>query len=80
MNDYPASKPVNEQTDADRVYPGDGAAPVKQVLRDLQAMGGTKVLSLELFNNDYWKEDALLVAKTGLQKMKKLVNEMRAGK
>ena len=75
MNDYPAGKPVNEQTDSDRVYPGDGAAPLKQILRDLQAMGGTKILSLELFNETYWAQDALLVAKTGLQKMKKLVTE-----
>lgn len=76
INDYPASKPVNEQTDSDRVYPGDGAAPVRQVLRDLLAMGGTKVLSLELFNKTYWSQDALLVASTGLQKMKSLVNEI----
>ncbi len=75
MNDYPASKPVNEQTDSDRVFPGEGAAPLKQVLRDLQTMGGAKVLSLELFNKTYWAQDALLVAKTGLQKMKSLVNE-----
>ncbi len=80
MNDYPANKPVEEQTDSDRVYPGDGTAPLKQILRDLEAMGGTKVLSLELFNETYWKDDALLVAKTGLQKMKKLVNEVLAGK
>lgn len=76
MNDYPASKPVNEQTDADRVYPGDGAAPLKQVLRALKNMGGTKVLSLELFNQAYWAQDPLLVAKTGLQKMKALVKEI----
>ncbi|MEO7960529.1 MAG: sugar phosphate isomerase/epimerase [Ginsengibacter sp.] len=76
MNDYPASKPVEELTDSDRVYPGDGAAPLKQVLRDLKTMGGTKVLSLELFNKNYWDQDALLVAKTGLQKMKALVNDV----
>lgn len=76
FNDYPASVPVNEQTDADRVYPGDGAAPLKQILKDLKAMGGAKVLSLELFNKNYWAQDALLVAKTGLEKMKKLVREM----
>jgi len=80
MNDYPAGKPVNEQTDSDRVYPGDGAAPLKQILRDLQATGGTKVLSLELFNKDYWAQDALTVAKTGLEKMKRLVNELGTGK
>jgi 2-keto-myo-inositol isomerase len=76
MNDYPAGKPVNEQNDSDRVYPGDGAAPIKQVLRDLKNIGGTKVLSLELFNKAYWEQDALLVAKTGLQKMKALVNSI----
>jgi 2-keto-myo-inositol isomerase len=36
-------------------------------------MGGTKVLSLELFNEAYWKQDALTVCKTGLEKMKKVV-------
>lgn len=76
INDYPGNKPVNEQTDADRVYPGDGVAPLKQVLHDLRAMGGTKVLSLELFNKTYWAQDPLLVAKTGLHKMKALVKSL----
>ena len=80
MNDYPVSKPVQEQTDNDRIYPGDGAAPLKQILQDLMRMGGTKVLSLELFNETYWKQAALLVAKTGLQKMKRLADEVVAGK
>jgi len=80
MNDYPALKPVEEQTDSDRIYPGDGAAPLKQILCDLIRMGGTKVLSLELFNQTYWKQDALEVAKTGLQKMKRLADEVIAGK
>lgn len=73
LNDYPGSKPVNEQTDGDRVYPGDGAAPLHQILKDLKNMGGVKVLSLELFNKTYWADDPLQVAKTGLQKMKSLV-------
>jgi len=38
------------------------------------------VLSLELFNRDYWQQDALLVATTGLQKMKRLVAEVMAEK
>lgn len=74
MNDYPADIPTDKQTDADRIYPGDGAAPYKQILQSLKAIGGTKVLSLELFNESYWKQDALLVATTGLQKMKRLVS------
>jgi sugar phosphate isomerase/epimerase len=73
MNDYPDDIPREAQQDKDRVYPGDGVAPLKQILSDLANMGGTKVLSLELFNPQYWKEDPLLVSKTGLEKMKNLV-------
>lgn len=72
FNDYLNSKPVAEQTDADRIYPGDGDAPLDKVVELLKEAGGTKVISLELFNRDYWKQDPLLVAKTGLQKMKAL--------
>ena len=76
LNDYPAGKAREEQTDADRVYPGDGQAPLLQILSDLKNMGGEKILSLELFNRTYWKEDPLKVAKTGLDKMKALVREI----
>ena len=74
MNDYVATIPREQQKDSDRVYPGDGAAPMKQILTDLKNMGGVKILSLELFNETYWKQDPLLVAQTGLRKMKELVN------
>lgn len=76
MNDYVSAIPRELQQDKDRVYPGDGVAPMKQILSDLAEMGGTKVLSLELFNQEYWKQDPLLVAKTGLAKMKSLVSEI----
>jgi 2-keto-myo-inositol isomerase len=33
------------------------------------------VLSLELFNREYWKQDPLEVAKTGLTKMKASVEK-----
>jgi 2-keto-myo-inositol isomerase len=73
MNDYPGNIPVSELKDSDRIFPGDGVAPLKEILTTLRSMGGTKVLSLELFNPGYWEQDALEVAKTGLQKMKHLV-------
>ncbi len=41
----------------------------------LHQMEGTKILSLELFNQDYWLKDPLLVAKTGLKKMKSMVGK-----
>jgi len=74
MNDFVSSIPRENQNDNDRVYPGDGAAPMKQILTDLKNMGGTKILSLELFNKTYWTQPADQVAKTGLEKMKKMVS------
>jgi sugar phosphate isomerase/epimerase len=70
MNDYPAEPPRAVITDASRIYPGDGVAPLKEMLRDLRAQGFRGALSLELFNETYWKQDALEVARTGLEKMR----------
>lgn len=70
MNDYPADPPREKIDDSYRVYTGDGSAPVTEILRTLHRTGGQKVLSLELFNRQYWSQDALTVAKVGLGKMK----------
>ncbi len=70
VNDYPADPPREAITDVDRVFPGDGIAPLAALLGDLRAIGYRGVLSLELFNQDYWKRDALDVARTGLAKMR----------
>ncbi len=75
LNDYPAEPPRDRISDRDRVYPGDGIAPLTQILRDLHANAGRAVLSLELFNPTYWKQDPLTVAKTGLAKMRAAVNK-----
>jgi sugar phosphate isomerase/epimerase len=74
-NDYPATPPRASITDAARVYPGDGVAPLKDILRDLRAIGFRGFLSLELFNRDYWSQDPLQVARTGLEKMKAAVKK-----
>lgn len=79
LNDFPGNIPRENQEDKDRVYPGDGIAPMEQIIKVLHHMGGPKVLSLELFNPEYWKEDPLLVARTGLRKMKDQVT-MALGK
>jgi 2-keto-myo-inositol isomerase len=73
MNDFPESPPRATISDAHRVYPGDGVAPLTQILRDLLATGFAGALSLELFNRSYWEQDALTVARTGLEKMKAAV-------
>ncbi len=73
MNDYPAEPGPDKIDDSYRVFPGDGVAPFTQILRALHENGGHTVLSLELFNRDYWKQDAETVARTGLEKMKAVV-------
>jgi 2-keto-myo-inositol isomerase len=70
MNDYPASPPRATIQDADRVFPGDGVAPLKQIFRDLKNNGFNGVLSLELFNPTYYQGDPLEVIRVGLEKMK----------
>jgi 2-keto-myo-inositol isomerase len=73
MNDYPAKPPRGEITDAHRVYPGDGIAPLARILRDLRENGFRGALSLEVFNREYWKQDALTVLRTGMDRMRAVV-------
>lgn len=73
LNDFTDQIPRLDQQDKNRIYPGDGVAPLDDVMNTLKAMGGQKVLSLELFNESYWAMDANEVASTGLAKMKALV-------
>ena len=73
MNDYPAAPSREKIDDSFRVFPGDGVAPVTEILRTLHDNGGQTVLSLELFHRKYWELDALEVARIGLAKVKAAV-------
>jgi 2-keto-myo-inositol isomerase len=73
MNDYPSTPSRAEIADRDRVYPGDGVAPLVQILTTLNDNGFNGTLSLELFNESYWKQPAAEVAGTGLEKMRAVV-------
>jgi 2-keto-myo-inositol isomerase len=73
VNDYPSDPPREESTDADRVFPGDGVAPLAQILGDLEHAGYRGMLSLELFNESMWEQDAMIAAKMGLEKMRRAV-------
>ncbi len=70
VNDYPANLPASAITDADRIYPGDGVAPVRRVLHILQNPDRPLIISFEVFNKNYYRKDALQVAKTAFKKMK----------
>lgn len=70
VNDYPKDKDSKTIKDADRVYPGDGIAPLTAVFQTLNAIGYQGMVSLELFNPEYYKQDAFTVLKTGYDKTK----------
>ena len=75
MNDYPAIEDHSKLTDAMRVMPGDGVAPLNQILQTLHAKDTPIVLSIEIFNEDVWKMDATDACTLGLSKMKASVNK-----
>ena len=68
-NDAPGGKPFAEQSDADRVLPGDGVGPLREIERLALAQGYEGYVSLELFNPELWTRDPLEVAKIGMEKM-----------
>jgi 2-keto-myo-inositol isomerase len=70
MNDYPATPPRAAIKDSDRVYPGDGVAPLAEMFQTLREIGYEGYFSIELFNSNYWAQDPLTVAQMGLHKMK----------
>ncbi len=72
-NDYPADPPLDKIGDGDRVYPGDGIAPITDIVKGFLQVGAVPVLSLELFNKKYWAMDPLEAAKVGIEKMKNSV-------
>jgi sugar phosphate isomerase/epimerase len=73
VNDYPAEPKRDTINDSHRVYPGDGVAPLSQIFRMIHTAGFRGFLSLELFNPQYWKKDALDAARTGLEKTRESV-------
>lgn len=70
MNDYPAQPPRETIKDADRIWPGDGIAPISEILNAYVANRADTWLSIELFNAEYWQRPAVETARTGLAKMK----------
>ena len=71
VNDYPASDDPLSLSDSDRVYPGDGAAPIREIARQLDAIGYGGMLSLELFNESYEAAGAETAARVGLEKTRR---------
>jgi len=58
LNDYPQAADSSTLNDGNRIYPGDGVAPLQQIFRDLRDSGFRGYFSLELFNKEYWTKSA----------------------
>lgn len=71
VNDYPARISPKDLNDSDRVFPGDGSAPWMDIQKIISETSSGCILSLELFNRDVWKMNALDALTQGLEKMKK---------
>lgn len=60
--------PLEQITDAHRVFPGDGVIPLKDIVRELRTIGYRGVCSVELFRPEYWERDPLEVAREAKEK------------
>lgn len=75
INDVPSVPSREELEDEHRIYPGDGIFPLPEILHDLKETGFSEFISLQLFNPDYWEQDLLEVARTGLRKTVEVIEE-----
>lgn len=79
VNDYPINLKPEIIKDSDRIYVGDGDAPIEKIIHSLHTGDRPLVISLELFNKELYAKDALLVAKDGYAKMKALKSKLIIG-
>jgi 2-keto-myo-inositol isomerase len=60
--------PKSELTDAHRLYPGEGAIPLQEILSTLRARGFDGTASVEIFRPAYWEQDPRDVARTAFER------------
>ena len=72
VNDVP-KKPFSVLRDSDRVLPGQGCFDLKSFLKKVKSMGFDSWLSLELFNEVFWKKDPYIVALNSINSLKRLL-------
>jgi sugar phosphate isomerase/epimerase len=69
VNDCPAYPAREQLKDPDRVWPGDGIAPWKDIFANLESAGADPWLSIELFNPSYWRTYPGNTLGTGYEKL-----------
>ena len=73
IDDAHPTRPQMQQIDPDRQMAGDGPIDLKAELALLKEMGYDGCVSLELFNQELWKQDPLDVLKRGLDRIQSIL-------
>jgi len=73
LDDAPADPPREQQSDPDRVMPGDGVLDLRAEIDLLREKGYQGTISLELFNPTLWEQDPNDVLSLGMERMKELL-------
>lgn len=66
--------PKEKIEDANRLFPGDGVIPLKEIIATVRGIGYDGVASVEIFRPEYWARDPLGVAKEAKEKAKRVLN------
>jgi 2-keto-myo-inositol isomerase len=61
--------------DANRLFPGDGVIPLKEIIVAVRSTGYDGVASVEIFRPAYWRRKPLAVAKEAYTKSKKVIGK-----
>jgi len=75
FDDAPGTKPREEQSDPDRVMPGDGVIDLDAEVKLLERKGYRRTVSLELFNRELWNRDPDEVLKMGIERMRRYFSD-----
>ena len=54
--------PKEELTDANRLYPGEGILPLREIKERFDQIGYDRMVSIEIFRPEYWEQDPFEVA------------------
>ncbi len=68
INDVEAM-PKEKIEDANRLFPGDGVIPLKEIIGAVRGIGFDGVASVEIFRPEYWQREPLAVARAAREKM-----------
>lgn len=68
------SRPAAELRDAHRLFPGDGALPLGEILGALKGYDG--VVSVEIFRPEYWERDPAAVARAAYEKARAVLERV----